>query len=347
MTLSTCVWVIIGLAATAAATPSAAAQSCERASRLAFVASSPASDLSELVALLDAGVGIDCYSTGKTALMHAARWKSHAALAHLLERGADASLRSTDDGWTALQYAVSERDAEASRLLAGHLGVPDPLAPADPPRPVPPPAPTPAPTLPRTTGGTRWAPFGTYRVGDRVQVWTAAGWRSGTVTDVGNATNDGTLASRAYERKYRVADDRFGGDGDWSDWGLVAGLDREPWWTSHFVGVWALGETMAVNTYAEGRTETTEVSYGAATETLRVGADGTYVWRGHERRPSRGRWVPAEGVPGVVLKAGPGGRDWTLFNQSNATEENLRRVETARLFADGQMSVAAKRSLGP
>ncbi len=349
---------VLALVAVGLSSHPAAAQSCERASRLAFVASSQGRSLAELTELLDAGVGIDCYSSGKTALMHAARWLSHAEIALLLERGADATLQSTDDGWTALQYAVSERDGEASRLLAAHLGVPDPLAPSTaaspsappPPVSVPPATPTAAPaprpsgpaTAP-TTGGTRWAPFRTYRVGDRVQFWTSTGWRLGTVTEVGNATGDGTFQATVYERKYRVADDRFTGDGDWYDWGIVAGLEREPWWTSHFVGDWALGEVMAVNTRVEGSTETTEVSYGAASETLQVRSDGSYVWRGRERRPVRGRWDPVEGAPGIVLRVGPGGRDWTLLNQTNAIEENIRRIETARLFAPGQMSVAAKR----
>jgi hypothetical protein len=338
---------VLALVAVGATSQPIAAQSCERASSLSFAASSQGRRLAELAELLDAGVGIDCYSTGKTALMHAARWLSHAEIALLLERGADATLRSTDDGWTALQYAVSEGDPEASRLLAAHLGVPDPLGPPAPAPVAAPPPPAPAPPPPAraapSTGGAHWAPFGTYRVGDRAQFWTPTGWLPGTVTDVGNAAGDGTFRSTVYERKYRVSDDRFSGDGDWYDWGLVAGLDREPWWTSHFAGDWELGETMAVNTRAEGRTETTEVSYGVASETLQIGSDGRYVWRGRERRPVRGRWDSAEGAPGIILRAGPGGRDWTLFNQTNATEENIRGIETARLFAPGQMSVAAKR----
>jgi hypothetical protein len=37
--------------------------------------------------------------------------------------------------------------------------------------------------------------------------------------------------------------------------------------------------------------------------------------------------------------------DWTLRNMTNAIEENIRGIKTARLFSPNVMSVAAKRPL--
>lgn len=102
---------------------------------------------------------------------------------------------------------------------------------------------------------------------------------------------------------------------------------------------------MAMNTTVSGSTETTEYSYAAAMEALRVNADGPYQWRTRDRRIVRGRWVPAPDGPGIVLKAAYRGRDWTLRNQTNAVYENTRGIETASLLADGEIGIRAKRPM--
>jgi hypothetical protein len=174
-----------------------------------------------------------------------------------------------------------------------------------------------------------------------VQWRQANGWFTGTVRDVGPAAPNGQL--QTYERKYRIADDRWAGDGEWWDWGTVAGIAREPFWTGFFVGDWALGEVMAVNDRVEDGEGYTEFAYHAASEALRIGADGTYAWKPLGAAEIRGRWIPAPDGPGIVLQRGVDGVDWTLRNETNAIDENLRGLQTARLVADGKMSIAAKR----
>lgn len=95
---------------------------------------------------------------------------------------------------------------------------------------------------------------------------------------------------------------------------------------------------MAVNTSVSGTTETTEFAYRAATDTLSVNADGTYSWN----RLS-GRWIPAADGPGIVLNNGAEGATWTLRNETNAIEEGVRRIQSARLTTNGKMSVVATR----
>ena len=190
---------------------------------------------------------------------------------------------------------------------------------------------------------TMWAPFGSYRPGQRVQFHVSTGWRAGTITEVGTMARAGKHAAAVYEKKYRIASDKFPDSPEWVEWGSVAGLAREPFWTGYFVGDWLTGEVMAVNTRSGTTVDTTTYSYHAATEALRINADGTYLWKPLGERPVRGRWVAALDGPGIVLRAGSRGRDWTLRNETNAMEEGLRGLETARLTTDGIMSITAKR----
>ncbi|GGL15324.1 hypothetical protein [Deinococcus radiotolerans] len=103
---------------------------------------------------------------------------------------------------------------------------------------------------------------------------------------------------------------------------------------------------MAVNTSVVGNVATTEFSYGSASEALRVAADGTYRWKS-AGKAVQGRRVPSPDGPGIVLQRALGGVDWTLRNESNATTENIRGLQSARLTAAGKASVSAKRPLRP
>src|SRR5690606_23146479 len=110
----------------------------------------------------------------------------------------------------AIEVAAQQGYAEVTRILSAYMGVPDPLAPRR--RagaPVPDAVGTPAPPrrnappvaagggpggqqgvpvqpgTPAAARGAEWAPFGTYRVGDRVQYHASNGWHVGTVLEVG------------------------------------------------------------------------------------------------------------------------------------------------------------------
>lgn len=210
-------------------------------------------------------------------------------------------------------------------------------------QPTPAPAPARRPTTPRAPTGasaTAWDPFGTYAVGERVMFHAPNGWFTGVVAEVGAATGSGWNS-----KKYRIVDDRFGGGGDWFEYGRVVRTERAPFWTGFFVGNWGVGEVMAVNTRSGTVVDTTEYAYHGASETLRVDANGTYSWRTTGGRVVRGRWQAATDGPGIVLLRAVDGRDWTLRNETNAIEEDIRAIETARLTTPGKMSIAAKRPM--
>ena len=169
------------------------------------------------------------------------------------------------------------------------------------------------------------------------------GWFTGTVSEVGPAVHSGGL--EPYVRRYRVADDRWSGAGEWWDYGLVTGLQREPFWTGFFAGDWSLGEVMAVNDRLEDGEAFTEFAYHSASEALRVNADGTYAWKPMGAAEIRGRWIAAADGAGIVLQRGVDGADWTLRNETNAIEESIRGIQTARLTTPVKMSIAAKRPM--
>lgn len=339
--------------------------SCERASSLGFAAAYE--NVASLTRLLDAGVGVNCVSTGQTALILAARWNKPENVEFLLANGADPYIEDVA-GSIAIEVAAQQRYAEVTRILSAYMGVLDPLAPRRragapdvvrapaPPRLNPPPAADgggpdrqpgmPAqPGTPLAAGAARWAPFGTYTVGDRVQYHSSNGWHVGTVLEVGPVGDYSRQTPMSAERKYLLSDDRFPGPAGYYDWGVVAGLAREPFWTEFFVGDWALGEVMAVNSRIEGNIETTEYSYHTAREALRVQANGTYEWKDMNGAVTRGRWMAAPDGPGIVIQRGAEGRDWAFHNGTNAVEENIRGIETGRLTSPGVMSIAAKRPI--
>lgn len=204
-----------------------------------------------------------------------------------------------------------------------------------------------APAAPASGNRAAWPAFGSFRVGDTVQFYLSTGWKTGVVKEVGPQPGQAQGTGKwAEEKKYLITRSDVNWD-EWSDWGSVAHVSRAPYWTGFFVGDWTLGEMMAVNTRVSGTTETTEFSYLAAGEALRVRADGTYEWKDGNAPVVRGRWTPAPDGPGIVVNDARG-RGWTLRNQTNLTTEQIRRLESARLYPSdpSQMSKAATRPLG-
>jgi hypothetical protein len=308
--------------------------------------------------------------TNSTPIMGAAKSSNPEVVRFLLEQGANPAAK---DWWdmTACDHARQMGDrnvlrvfaefgldakcqraaapaAEPARPAAPAAAAPAarPAAPAARPaapaaRPAAPVAPKAAtPRAPARASATAWDPFGTYAVGERVMFHAPNGWFTGVVAEVGASTGSGWNA-----KKYRIVDDRFGGGGDWFEYGRVARPARAPFWTGFFVGDWGVGEVMAVNTRSGTVVDTTEYAYHGASESLRVEANGTYTWRTTGGRVIRGRWQAATDGPGVVLRRAVDGRDWTLRNETNAIEEDIRKLETARLTTPGKMSIAAKRPM--
>lgn len=280
---------------------------------------------------------------GKTALMGAVSGGQHAIAQFLIDQGADLGIKD-DTGRTALDWAHFYGDKKMVALLVAAAG-PAPVNAAVPPLKTPAPAKAPvaapnkAPSArgvtPRAwTDKARWPAFAHFRVGELVQFWTSTGWRRGVIEEVRSQQDRKYLISQLDQPTWK----------DYYAWGEVAHVTRSPYWTGFFVGEWRLGEVMAVNTRTDGTDLYREFSYAAASEALKINGDGTYLWKAGGK-VTRGTWTPATSGPGVVVKDARGVA-WTLVNHTNAIEESIRKLQTARLYASGQMSVAANRPLG-
>jgi hypothetical protein len=145
------------------------------------------------------------------------------------------------------------------------------------------------------------------------------------------------------EKKYYIASDLFPNSPEWIEWGRVAGEQPAPYWSSFFVGSWNLGEGMGINSSVAGNTETTEFADRSATENLNLNGDGGFRWVTVDGQTRTGRWTPATDGPGVVLASGADGATWILRNETNAIEENIRGIQSARLTTEGKMSIVATR----
>ncbi len=102
---------------------------------------------------------------------------------------------------------------------------------------------------------------------------------------------------------------------------------------------------MAVNTKTEGDYQCDEYSFHTAAEALQVNINHTFQWKTIDRKTSTGTWKPAVDGAGIILLKAYQGLDWTLRNETNSVEENIRRLQGARLTTTGKMSITAKRPL--
>ena len=304
----------------------------------ALVRDSSGGYLSEVQSIVQGGGDVNwTLDGGLTPLLAAAGGGHLDIVKFLLERGADINHRD-DWGQSALDKARASGASDVVRFLQSYQ-----TAAADPApqhsAPTPPNQATATPPRQTSSANTNnWPTFGSLTPGTRVRFWVPTGWRFGTVREVGDPGTGAAQTPSWNEKKYLIASDLYPNSPEWVEWGKVASAEPDPSWTSFFVGNWSLGEGMAVNSTVSGNTETTEFAYRSASETLSINADGTYRWQ-----QISGRWTPATDGPGLVLLNGAGGSHWTIRNETNATEENLRRLQSARLTSDGKMSVVATR----
>ena len=316
----------------------------------ALVRDADGDDLREMRLIVQGGgdVNWQLSPTGLTPLMAAASADHLDVVQFLIEHGADPSMTDAN-GFTALERARRSGANDVVRYLEGHGSPAAAAAPA----PVAVPA-AQARGPVRATGAAMregrpisasprdWPAFGSFRVGDTVRFHLSSGWRRGLVREVGtDAARRGSATCGA--KKYLVESLEVSSATDCIDWGSVVALDRQPYWSAFFVGDWALGETMAANSRVVGGEVWTEYAHMGATEALRVNANGTYSWKNRRGVVAQGRWDADPDGPGIILHRGPRRLDWTLTNETNATAKSIRGIESARLTARGQMSVAAKR----
>lgn len=197
---------------------------------------------------------------------------------------------------------------------------------------------------PNKTVPAPWAAFGTYKVGEKVRFFNGS-WHTGTIVEVGMPASAAGKYAAPTECKYLIGREGAPNWNDWTNWGNVTGITTEKYWTDFFLGDWRLGEVMAANTRKEGAYQRDEYSFFAATEALSVHANNTYQWKPISGKVITGSWEAAKDGAGIVLLKGFQGLDWTLRNETNAIEENIRSLQSARITTAGKMSITARRPL--
>lgn len=321
----------------------------------ALIRESDAGYLKEVQSIVAGGgdVNWQMQPSGLTALMAAASAGHIEVVKFLIKSGANANLKDAN-GRTALDRAKQKGATDIVTLLNPVTNSPAPVIP--PKKQQLPPIPKPVDT--NTTKITppvvkpvknnllknSWAPFGTYTVGTKVLFFNGS-WHTGTVIEIGTAGDYTRKNAVPGERKYLIAREGAPNWNEWTDWGRVTGLTRENFWTDYFLGEWKLGETMAVNTRTDGSYQRDEYSFHGAAEALQVNINHTFKWKTIDRKTITGTWKPAVDGAGIILLKAYQGQDWTLRNETNSVEENIRRLQGARLTATGKMSITAKRPL--
>lgn len=189
-----------------------------------------------------------------------------------------------------------------------------------------------------------WAVFGTYKVGEKVRFFNGS-WHTGTVVEAGSPGSYATKYAAPGERKYLIGREGAPNWNDWIDWGKVTGLAYEKYWTNFFLGDWRIGEVMAANTRTDGIYQRDEYSFFGASEALSILPNNTYKWKTMSGKILTGTWNAAGDGAGIILNKAFQGLDWTIRNETNASEENIRSLQSARLTTAGKMSITAKRPL--
>lgn len=189
-----------------------------------------------------------------------------------------------------------------------------------------------------------WAPYGSFAVGEKVSFFNGD-WHTGTIAEIGTPGDYSKKNIVTAERQYLISRE---GAPNWNErinWGNVTGLKREAYWTDFFIGNWRLGETMAVNTRTEGSYQHDEYDFHSAVDVLQVNANQTFIWKTRDKKTINGKWIAASDGAGIILIKAYREKDWTLRNETNAAEENIRGLQSARLTTAGIMSITAKRPL--
>lgn len=288
--------------------------------------------------------------TGLTPLMAAASNNRAEVVRYLLNNGANVSMKDAN-GRTALDrarmFGANEVIKVINEYLQKHQEAKEDKTPVKENKEDKKESPAQTPVIPvpvMNQGNNEWPVLGTYQPEDSV-LFFAGSWKKGTIKEVGKIYDGSNKNAVPSELKYLIAPDAYANWPDWADWSMVAGLHREPFWTKWFVGDWLAGEVMAVTTRTEGAYERNEYNYAEADQALRINADGTYNWKRSKNEVITGKWKAAKDGPGVVLLKGYKGLDWTVRNESTATELHIRHLEKARLYPSSEsvMTISLKR----
>lgn len=85
-----------------------------------------------------------------------------------------------------------------------------------------------------------------------------------------------------------------------------------------FIGTWDFRISSALYSTVEGKKKYTNVSVGAKLYPLTIKKDGTYTWKVTNKKTITGQWKPRSGAPGIVVLKGIDGKDWILYETTEA-----------------------------
>jgi hypothetical protein len=141
---------------------------------------------------------------------------------------------------------------------------------------------------------------GTFKVGDRVDVFTAADRdkaRRGTIIED---------AGGRYKVRYDGCPANKDVLVDRGELHPIATISADAPDIKFLVGSWKMFKSSSPNTVVNGNTVYREYGMGAQVPPLRINADGTYVWYDESNKPPvRGRWTPDAKIEGAQF--------WTTF----------------------------------
>lgn len=317
----------------------AAAQDMDRTATEVFAAAAEG-DIDRLQQFLAGGYDVNYQRKGRSALATAVIFKRAEAVRFLLSRGADPSITAYDEyvvGFDTprplIDFARKSSSPQIVAMLESALGaaprVEPPPAATRPPAIRPPPA-----AAQRPAGGGGWDRPAAYRAGQSVLISTNGGldWRPGTVLRVGSGEND---------RQYLVVDGV--GQNHFLDWTKVTTPERQPYWTSQFVGDWALHTGMSSVVRTDGRDLYQVTEGGMRLPPLQVRADGSYTWVLRGGRRLEGRWTARPDQPGIVLTRGDKGLDWTVYNSTTRSSLDVSGADEIRLANPAAMGSVGSR----
>lgn len=148
-------------------------------------------------------------------------------------------------------------------------------------------------------------PAGLFKVGETV-LYTQGGviWKGGARIE----------AYDPVKRAYRVRFDSGSGD-ILPPYALARPGRFDP---SFFLGRWDVRVSGATSSSTKDGKNVRRFSGGTRLFPLEIRPDGTYVWQVDKQKQLRGRWKPREDAPGIVVLGGMDGKDWTLFEKTEA-----------------------------
>lgn len=93
---------------------------------------------------------------------------------------------------------------------------------------------------------------------------------------------------------------------------------KGPYATDFFTGTWDVRVSDALYSNEAGGKKQGNISGGMRLYRLTILPNGTYRWKVAANKTLTGRWIPRAGAPGIVILKGIDGRDWTVYETTEA-----------------------------